>query len=392
MFITFYNVSILSINYNIRKQREIYAQVGNPDELADQVMAQAIKRGEYDAALNGNPMPATPNAGHGGSAALISQYMARDLAKEAPKDEKGNLLSPKDGSKFTDFFKAELNDGSAYVTFKYVPAATESESFSNSTKQSDIQGKINGISSSSSDKKFSFNGLAKEGVIGGVITALGDLATGIADGVGVSGLMTLGGAGFIDIPEHWDTSTSKLPATSFKIQLRASGGSKAAIFSDIYVPLAMLLAGALPQSTGPSSYATPFLLEMFSQNRAQVRLGMIDSLNITRGTGSLGWSVDGLPLGIDIDLSIKDLSGIMHAPITDGGGLLDDHTVFTDYMAVLGGLSLADQAYNMPNVYRSIQNTIVSFNQTFTYANWAMKARQTLPGRVMSAVSRTRAG
>ena len=54
------------------------------------------------------------------------------------------------------------------------------------------------------------------------------------------------------------------------------------------VPLSMLLAGALPKSTGKHSYDAPFLVEIYDKGKAQTRLGIIDSISITRGVGRLG--------------------------------------------------------------------------------------------------------
>jgi hypothetical protein len=122
---------------------------------------------------------------------------------------------------------------------------------------------------------------------------------------------------------------------------------------NLYIPLSMLLAGALPLATGKQSYTSPFLCQLFDKGRCQTRLGIIDSLSITRGTGNLGFDNEGHAMAIDITFTVKDLSSIMYMPIAEGfslnplNGIFDDDTVFSDYMAVISGMSLNDQTYRM---------------------------------------------
>ena len=150
------------------------------------------------------------------------------------------------------------------------------------------------------------------------------------------------------------------------------------MFQNIYVPLAMLLAGALPLSTGKQSYTSPFLVEVHSKGRISCRLGLIESMSITRGVGNLAWTDNDEPLGIDVSFTIADLSTIMHMPINPGQSTLqniaegagswsnrcfiwrcgwrrvlsalaftdsrnfDEDNTFTDYMSVLGSLGIDD--------------------------------------------------
>ena len=114
----------------------------------------------------------------------------------------------------------------------------------------------------------------------------------------------------------------------------------------------MLLAAALPMSTGLQSYSAPFLCELYSQGRNQIRLGMIKDLTISRGEGNVGWTRNHQPLGINISFSVADMSTVMHAPIDVGfkplnplKGLFDEDNAFNDYMSVLGAASMADMIY-----------------------------------------------
>lgn len=343
-----------------------------------------------------------------------------------------------DDSNFVNHLKAELEDGAAFITLRVDDQGSVSESFQNNTTESQISGLINGMSSSARQARFSFmDGNVGDGVIGSTITsavnAVRDTVGGFLDGVGLGGLMALGGSAYADIPKVWESSSANLPSASYTIELRSPYGNPQARFQNIIVPLSMILAAALPLSTGRQSYTAPFLCELYSQGRQQIRLGMIESLSITRGVGNLGWTRNGEPLGIDVSFTVVDLSTVMHMPITsnyrvldglvDGAastagasidaaaGLLggeinardamldaallldkatfDDDNLFTDYMAVLGSLSLADQIYptNKLRLRRALRRANwEQWKSPAHLANWMIG---TLPGRIASTIAHT---
>jgi hypothetical protein len=128
----------------------------------------------------------------------------------------GLKLDPATGKKIDDpkwfeMLEAELDDASNYVSFRVNYTGPVSESFSNSTGASEIQQKINSMSSSARTMNFNFaGGNVSDGavgkIIGGVANAAKDFFTGMADALQISGLAALGGAAFVDIPEHWQQS------------------------------------------------------------------------------------------------------------------------------------------------------------------------------------------
>lgn len=309
-----------------------------------------------------------------------------------------------------DFLIAELRDGAQFVTFKVDNPGTVSESFGSSVKESAIAEKINGLSSSARDMRFNLaNGNIADNivtkVIGGAVQTVTDLLSGVAASFGVSGLASLAGNALVDIPKYWDSSTANLPRISFTMELRAPYGNDLSRYQNLMIPLAMILAGALPRSTGFQSYTAPFLTELFCKGRMQTRLGMIDSIEITRGTGNVGWTADGKPLGIDVSFSVVDLSSVMHMPITSGFNLNDvltgnaiskylfsDENTFTDYLAVLSSLGLVDQIYTTRRLKRNVYRTILNF-QSWTspahFINWATNASifGISPGRMISGAA-----
>lgn len=336
--------------------------------------------------------------------ATISQYMNSYLesklaqapsSAEEQTNEAGNNTGTTGSweSSGLDLLKAELRDGAQWVTFRLDEPGTVSESFSSSTKESAIAETINGISAQAKKARNSvMNFNLSDGIVGNTleaaIGAVKDFTAGALDGIGLSGLAVLGGGAFADIPKVWDNSTAQLPSADFTIQLRTPYGNKLSVFMNLYIPLLMLLAGALPRSTGRSSYASPFMCELFCPGMTQIRNGMIESISITRGTSNAGWSVDGLPLGIDITFTVVDMSSVMHIPISDNAGLFDDDNAFNDYMAILGGLGVAEQVYPVEKLKRRLNYMYQDFQKWTSPGHAASWFVGTLPGRTMSALAK----
>jgi hypothetical protein len=284
--------------------------------------------------------------------------------------------------------KAELDDGAAFATFEVEYTGSVQESFSNSVRDSDIQGKMNGMASSGRSVNFSFAGGGNIGGIGSVIdmgvnTAKGIIA-GTADTFGLSGLLQLAGGGFVDIPKHWESSSASLPRSSYTIKLRSPYGNVISQMQNLYIPLSMLLAAALPLSTGKQSYTSPFICELYDHGRHQTRLGMIDSLSITRGTTNLGFNSSNQAMGIDVSFTVVDMSSVMHMQISRGffgheDGVFDEETVFSDYMNTLSSLSLDQQFHTIPKLRLNAARKLRS-GQAFTSpAAWALWVKEDTP-------------
>ena len=119
-----------------------------------------------------------------------------------------------------------------------------------------------------------------------VMSGLKEVALGFAEGVSLMGLVSLAGSSFIDIPDTWEDSSANLPSESYEIHLRSPYGNTLSRYMNIHIPLSMLLAGALPISTGRQTYASPFICKLISVGRSNMDLAMIDSLSVTHGVGN----------------------------------------------------------------------------------------------------------
>ena len=285
-------------------------------------------------------------------------------------------------SKLWGSYIAELQDGSAFASFRVDSTGPISESFSSSVAESEIAQKINGMSSSSRSTTFNLaNGNLVGGaigdVLGGVVSAAKDLVQGALDTIQVSGLASLAGGAFVDIPKRWESSSVSLPRASYTVKLISPYGNPISQLINIDIPLCMLLAGAMPLSTGPQSFTSPFLVELYDRGRCQTRLGIIDSLSITRGTSNLGFTNRGRALAVDVSFSVMDLSSIMHMPITSGFSLnptkafFSDDNSFTDYMNILGGVGLEDQIYESNKLFLRATQQMAHWKSFFSASHVA---------------------
>lgn len=383
--------------------------------------------------------------------AMSKPQVGGSSAPEGAKapDPSGEVASrnEKDNAGFGEFLQAEFDDGASFVSFKVDATGEMTDSFSSTVGESDIQNKINGISSSARSAVFSTAaGNIDGGLIDGVMQAAKDFAQGALDTVQLSGLVALAGSALVDIPKHWQSSTAQLARANYTVVLRTPYNNPISRLLHKHIPLAMLLCGALPLSTGKQSYTSPFLVELYDKGRCQTRLGMIDSMTVTRGKGNTGWTSDGFATGIEVNFSIVDLTSILHMPISEGFslsatqagidigttvggaggaiaggipgavagaaggaaagaaigagvdavkgavntvlGIFDDETAFSDYMAVLASQGLADQIYPWQRFKLNLTQKMANIDSWFSPAQFASFAGDTLPGQLVSALYR----
>lgn len=336
--------------------------------------------------------------------------------------------------KIIEFFEAEADDGGMFATFRVNYTGTVNESFSNSVGESEVQSKLNSMVSAARNINFTIAGGNIAGGVGEAIQAAKSLAEGTLSSLGLGGLAAIGGSAFFDMPKVWEQSVASMPRSNYTVRLTSPYGDPISQMMNIYMPLAMLLAMALPRSTGKQSYTSPFLIEYYDKGRAQSRLGMIDTMSITRGTSGLGFNKDGHALAIDVSFSIVDMSSIMHMPITMGlnpvgdffnmvagsvvGGLaggaiagvpgaaagaavgaaaktaldsgyFDDSTVYSDYLAVLAGMGVNDQIYHIRKLKLALTRKLLNWKSWASISNMtSFLGHAEIPGRLASIVYR----
>lgn len=258
---------------------------------------------------------------------------------------------------------AEFRNGADFAVFRVDHTGTMQESFGNSVIESDLSQKLNGISSQTAEARFSLmDGNLIGGAIGSIVGAVKDIGLGALDAAtfGFAGLAAgLGGSGYIDIPKHWQSANATLPRGSYKVRLISPYNNPVSRLINIFIPLYMLLAGVLPRSIGKQSYTSPFYCQIFDRGRLQARTAMIESISISRGVSNLQYDIGGNALAIDVSFTVVDLSSIMHMPLSSGemgdvDTAMDDDNIMQDYLAVLTGMDIYSQIYDIPKAQRKL--------------------------------------
>lgn len=287
-----------------------------------------------------------------------------------------------------DLLEAELNDGSQFITFKIDPPSM-SESFQNQFENSAIENAINGMSSGARSMRFNLmDGQFDDGIlaktIGAATSAVTNLLGGVLDSVGISGIAALAGNAHADIPKHWTGSTAQLPKITATMKLEAWSGDDLCRLQNIYYPLASIMAGALPRSTGHSSWGRPLLCEYYCKGYGQSRLAAVDSLTIERAPGDHGITRDGKLLAVNVTFSLLDLSSIMHMTVGSGFNATDfasptmavskylfsDPSTYGDYISTLSGLGMVDQIYTTRRLRKNWHRLALNFEQWSSTSHW----------------------
>jgi hypothetical protein len=205
---------------------------------------------------------------------------------------------------------SELSEGAAFAVFNVEYTGSIGESFSNSFGSNPLESTFNSISSKARNLTDLMSSAANIPVVGDAMKFAADAGAKILSEASfglANPLLALAYGVNITMPKVWESSSATLPRASYKMKLISPYGNSYSQFFNIYLPMAMILAGSLPRSTGATSYTYPFFCQLFDRGRTNIQLGMIESVSFTRGTSNLGFSRAGHPNAIDVDLSIANL-------------------------------------------------------------------------------------
>lgn len=320
-----------------------------------------------------------------------------DLRAAAQKDPSVFSVDgiKKYATEVASYFIANLADGSEFISLRVDYTGSVSESFSNSVADSTLASKINSMSSQNRDIRMN---LADGSLIPGMSTimdAVKDVVGGVAEVLHIDGIAALAGSAFVDIPKHWESSVATLPRSTYTMTLISPYGNPISQMFHIWIPLSMLMCGALPLATGAQSHTSPFLCELHDRGRAMTRLGMIDSLSVERGVSNQGFNNQGHALAVNVSFSVLDLSSIMAVPAMPGfdllnplRGIFDSDNAFSDYLMTLASMPLSDVIYRIPMLKYQVNRRIADYKSALSPANVGA-ALASLPGvNVLSAFMR----
>ena len=288
-----------------------------------------------------------------------------------------------------------LND---YVGFKIEKGFSPSESVSNSTGELELASKLNSYASQKKDELEN----ASDSKVLSLLKKIPDGPKQVLSSIGINfaaqAIKTVGGGdiaavlnagqGYVAMPEVWKSSSFS-KSFSFTVQLRARYGDPTSIFQCIYIPLCMLLGAGLPRAVGASMYTSPFLIRAYCKGFFSIPLGIIESMSISRGTGENSWTEDMLPLAVDVNFQIKDLSPVFFLGLQDIGFMdtFRQNTNMIDYLDTLSGLGLAESTIRLQKALRKMSAAmLVKKNTTFNPLFYATKIGHTGALKSLAAV------
>ena len=267
---------------------------------------------------------------------------------------------------------SEIRNGSQWVSWKVDARDTRNFTLSNSTKEPEISSTVNSVTQKARSLEVNLSG----GVTGfdpvdGLITGLKSAFTGALDFLHLSGIMSLYNSSVVDFPEVWDSSSMSGDDFTFTIPCRAWSGNDLDVFQDIVVPVSFWLAAVAPLSTGKQSFTHPFYLEAYSRGRFSGRNCIVSNLSFNFGVGGLGWRpVDNVPLSVDINVTIRDLSRNFHMPLVTDPSAFDTDNKFSEFMSILGAASLSERVHGLTK----LQMGLSQWKQSWKSA-WSVGAR-----------------
>lgn len=262
----------------------------------------------------------------------------------------------------------------------YVNSETQiSESYSNSTTQSQLASKVNSYSEKARELAFLSGGVSDAAsalgnlassaatMFSGVTAKAEQIASRIVVGEYASKFRSqgviqaiMGGIGNsvtgakMQFPELWQDSTFSRDYSA-TIKLDSPDNDPLSVFLNIIVPLIHLTAFAAPRSTGLTTYASPFLVRAYYQGFFNVNMGIISSMEISKGAEG-AWTYNNIPTVVEVRLNIHDLFATQTITIdaNNNSNLLDSLTnldmltnqPLMEYLANLCGVNYNEPEWN----------------------------------------------
>ena len=251
----------------------------------------------------------------------------------------------------------------------YVDSESQmSESFNNATSKSQFADAVNGVNDLSREIGFlmggatgtSFNELIDNNFddayqqIQNFMNKYQQVLPGLLISRLKNTMQTIKVGGQLVFPEIWNDSDFSR-SYDINIKLRTPDGDNLSWYMNIAVPMMHLLGFVLPRQLGYNGIQSPFLVRAYYKGFFNVNMGIITSMNISRGDKSK-WNLQGLPLDVDISFSIKDLYQSLSMTPSDDIVGLSKNVDELDYLANLCGINV-----NKPDIMRAIELNLNNF-------------------------------
>lgn len=270
-------------------------------------------------------------------------------------------------------------EGANFVGFRIDRSESASESFSNSTQESNLASQLNQEVQASRDRNVGER--AGEGVMAWLLQkkAQGKALLGALSSkdLGKTIAYVAAGNGYFDLPKQWAGSSGMGRSLSFNMKLRAkTGGDNVSIYQSIMVPLCMLLAAALPRAAGDSTYTSPFIVRAFCKGMFAIPAGIISTLSISRGASEFGWSLNRLPTVVDVSFTIEDLSPMLFLSMAGSSvgspfmQAFSNNTKMHEYLNTLTGIGCKERYFRLNQLRRRLTAAALITRNTYGSATW----------------------
>ena len=295
-----------------------------------------------------------------------------------------------------------LLDQDKFITFKIEKGSDNaSETFSNSVQQSALQTKLNGMVQQTRELTEGAGNQGNNGVIGGMTRVAKRTASAIEKIKGVFGSVdglqdalfyNEVGNGYFDLPQQWAGSNfSRSVSLNFRLRSK-TGGDPISVYTSIVIPLACLIAGAIPRASGESTYQSPFILRAWSKGMFTMPAGIINTLSIQRGDSEFGWSNSRLPTVVNVTVSITDLSPILFMSVQGTSAMHAWTTIFRnnsklhEYLSTLSSTGIRDRYFKFKQIQRRAQVAMwMSKSTIMSGTYWGYRIGSSNFGRLVSA-------
>lgn len=262
-------------------------------------------------------------------------------------------------------------DDTYYINFFLNGSETSiSESITTSVSDSPIAGIVNTVSSAGAMLNY-FTGSGFD-ISGADATEALEAALGSA-GDTFSGIVNLGEnflkGGRMVLPKMVDgASYGKSISVNFKFM--SPYGDKYSVFLKCIIPICHLLGMALPKQLSDNMYTFPFLIRCAQLGHFNVDLGVISSLNITRGgADDTSWSADMIATEWEVQMEITPLVDELMITPTNHPVLFCKNEMLLDYLANYCGFDvLAFNASTKVDLMMTfIKNVVLDWPATIEY-------------------------
>ena len=273
----------------------------------------------------------------------------------SPVEDDGNIL--KAAEDYVENLIDDISHGQrCYVNFFIDPSSTVSETISNNTQKSQLEGAFDSVEGIVKEASMLLSSVSDSSLLGGFIDTAGEAILGLADTVSLGLFKNLLGLGEKEVlhganliyPEIWmDSDYSK--TYSITMNFTSPYGDDEAIYLNVLVPMIHALCLALPRQSSANSFSSPFIVRGYSPGWFSIDMGMVESIQIEKGPEQ-SWNVRGLPTQAKVSMTIKDLySQLMMSPANKPFLFLSNQGLI-DYLGSMCGMDLTE-----PNIVLKVQ-------------------------------------